>query len=255
MQFLLAERGGADRYRDVEVVQVGLPFRQYPLFEDFEADYIIAAPTVFSFHSEREKHDFLRTVVDLVDQIPRTARIAYKTHNGNAKDYFAPRLQYAIGRALNPLPGTRALLEALAGSAPKGLKRGAESTLTGMLHMKATARAVSMPHLTPYADMSLEAFLPRVRGGVIGGLSNVIWGTLYSGLTYYNCIRPDARSGKSELLPNRSSDILLDTNLKFFGVPWCEGRLDRGARGENIVTEEDRHGDILQAIQADLSYV
>ncbi len=253
MRFLLAERnGGAERFAGVEAVEVGLPFRQYPIFPEFAADYVIAAPTVFSFHSERGKHDFLQTVLALLEQIPASARIVYKTHNGSARDYFAPSLKYAAARVLRPVPRASTGLQWLAGKTPRILRSQLEGVQTGILHTRVLDRAVPMTQTTPYADMSLEAFLPGVTQGVIGGLSNTIWGTLYSGLPYYNCIKPELRTGSSELLPHRSSDILLDLNLRYFGVPYCAGELANGARGADIVTEADRKGDLLAEIAREL---
>jgi hypothetical protein len=107
-----------------------------------------------------------------------------------------------------------------------------------------------MTDLTPYSDISLEAFLPGVSGGVIGGLSNTIWGTLYFELTYYNCADEEERSKSTvnELLPHKDSSNYLDLNLQFFSVPSCHGDLSRGARGADIVTPQDRTGDLIEAI-------
>lgn len=254
MRFLLAERsGGAERFAGVQVKEVGLPFMRYPIFPEFTADYIIAAPTVFSFHSERGKHDFLETVRRLLAQIPSSARVVYKTHNGSARDYFAPKMKYTIARALRPIPGAQSALKALARGMPRPVRHQLEGVQTGILHTQVLDRAVPMTQVTPYADMSMEAFLPGTRAGVIGGLSNTIWGTLYSGLPFFNCINPNLRVGSSELLPHRSSDALLDTNLRYFGVPYCEGDLTKGARGENIVTDADREADLLKTLLSDLS--
>lgn len=253
-RFLLAERCIGARYANVQLIEVGLPFRKYPIFPEFEVDYIIAAPTVFSFYSERGKHRFLETVLQLQDQIPASARIAYKTHNGSAKDYFAPRVHYSIARNLQKLPNAPATLDTLHKHAPVRLRRHIAAVKTGLLHSRVLQRATPMTQITPYADISLEAFLPGVRCGVIGGLSNTVWGTLYSELPFYNCVDPALRSGSSELLPHRSSETLLDLNLRYFGVPYCEGDIARGARGQDIVVEQDRRGDLLDSIVAELAH-
>lgn len=111
-----------------------------------------------------------------------------------------------------------------------------------------------MISVTPYADISLEAFLPGVQKGVIGGLSNTIWSTLYFGVPFYNCADPSTVDhAESELLANKSSETLLKLNLEYFGVPYCAGDITRGAAGQNIVREADRQGDLLAAVQADLA--
>lgn len=253
MQFLIAERGASSRYADVEAIEVGLPFRKHPVFPEFQADYIIAAPTMFSFRNEAGKQHFLETAHHLLEQIPSDARIAYKTHNGNKRDYFAPKFHYALGHAARRL---RPLRESILGFMEKGVdgwRHHAQKIETSIKHMAILDRAVPLQALTPYADISIEAFLPGVRHGVIGGLSNTIWGTLYSGLVYYNCVDPALLDSQSELLPHKNSDAYLDTNLRFFGVPYCRGELERGARGEQIVTDDDRKGDLIASIVNELN--
>lgn len=252
-RFLLAERHNGARYAHVELVEVGLPFIKYPIFPEFQVDYLIAAPTVFSFSSEHDKHRFLETILKLLEQIPKSARIAYKTHNGSAKDYFAPRMHYAIARALRRFRNAPAALRAMQARGPARLHSHIAAIQTGLLHSKVLQRATPMTQFTPYADISLEAFLPGVRSGVIGGLSNTVWGTLYSQLPFYNCVDPKQRSGVSELLPHRSSETLLDLNLRYFGVPYCEGDIAKGAWGHDIVQVEHRQGDLLEAIVAELT--
>lgn len=253
MRFLLTQRGAEARFADIEIVEVGLPFIRYPVFPDFSADYVIAAPTLFSFHNERGKHQFLESVLKLLAQIPASARVLYKSHNGNMQDYFAPRYRYSLARVLRAIPGGRPALDRLSMSSLPALRRQAQSIRTGALHLAVLERAQPLASVAEFPDVSIEAFLSGTRGGVIGGLSNTIWGTLHAGLPYYNCIDPALREGTSELLPNRSSDALLDTNLKYFGVPFCHGDLTRGAHGERIVSGRERDADLLTAVRADLA--
>lgn len=252
MQFLITERGADDRYAGMEAIEVGLPFAKYPVFPEFEVDYILASPTVFSFHSETGKQHFLETVDRLLEQIPCNARIAYKPHNGNVRDYFAPKFHYGIGCTIKPFHTLRKTLFGLASRAPSRWRSHAQKIETSIRHTAILDRVIPMLKLTPYADISIEAFLPGVRSGVIGGLSNTIWGTLYSGLPYYNCVDSSLRSEQSELLPHKNSDAYLDMNLRFFGVPYCEGSLALGAHGEGIVTEADRGGDLIRSIEDEL---
>jgi hypothetical protein len=252
MKFLLEQRQATDRYARVEIEEVGLPFERYPVFPEFSVDWLIAAPTLFSFSDEAGKQAFLRTVLELLSQIPAGDVVAYKSHNGNALDYFAPRFHYTVATALGVVPRREAVLRALLGAGPKILRRNASKTLTSALYQRVLGRAMALSDMTPYADFSLEAFLPGVRKGVLGGLSNTIWGTLYFRRPFFNCADPSLnRNGPSALL-SRNSSTLLDLNLKYFGVPFCGGSLSRGATGEDIVLEEDRQGDLLQAIHRDL---
>src|SRR3990170_7332790 len=47
LDFLLDRRGDKSNYAKRELVEVGLPFRKYPVFPEFEADYLMAMPTPF----------------------------------------------------------------------------------------------------------------------------------------------------------------------------------------------------------------
>lgn len=252
MDFLLERRGSASRYAGIEVEEVGLPFARYPVFEDFHVDWLIAVPTLFSFSTEAGKQDFLNTVLRLLDQIPPGDVVAYKPHNGNALDYFVPRAHYGLATVASAVPGGERAIRLLSGRGPGKSARHAARTYTSILHRQVLRRAVPMRKLTPYADISLEAFLPRVRKGVIGGRSNSIWGTLYFGLPFYNCVNPAmVWAGRSEFV-DKPSLALLDVNLEYFGVPFCAGSLAERASGESIVRPEDRQGDLLRALRLDL---
>jgi hypothetical protein len=251
MCFLLERRQALMLYQDVEVEEVGLPFAQHRVFPEFAADWIIAAPTLFSFQSERGKQQYLKTINDLLDQIPADDVVVYKPHNGNAKDYFTPRLHYWIAGWLDQLPTFRKLFK-LAGRLPwQWLCIQTDRIETSILHRSILRRAVHMAQMTPYADLSLEAFLPEIRNGVIGGLSNTIWGSLYFDLRYYNCVDESHRSERSHS-PNKSSANLLDLNLRYFRTQFCKGDLSADVRNLGIITSEERSGDLVKSIMKDL---
>ncbi len=252
MSFLVERRGAQARYEGISVTEVGLPFSRHRVFPEFAADWIIAAPTLFSFHSERGKQQFLESVSALLGQIPADDVVVYKSHNGNSKDYFVPRVYYVIAGALAKIPGAGRLPQLLQKLPWPWLRQRAARVQTCMLHRSILRRAIPMSLLSPYAGMSLEAFLPGVRKGVIGGLSNTIWGTLYFDLPYYNCVNDSVRQGQSELL-NKSAEKLLDLNLQFFGVPYCEGDLKVDTRTLGVVEFAERDGDLVETILKDLT--
>lgn len=231
--YLIGKRGAEERYAKVERVEVGLPFLRNPVFPEFKADWIFAAPTLFSFHAEAEKQAFLRAVLSLFKEIPPEDDILYKGHNSHVMDYFAPRAHYALAKILRFLSVSEEALIRLASRVPASLRRHLLMVATSLLHLKILRRARPMRSATPYADLALELFLPGVRKGVIGGLSNTIWGAMASGLPFYNCVDPSLRAEKSELF-NKNADALLGLNLGYFGVPYCEGRLAKGARLEKV---------------------
>ncbi len=246
--FLLDARDACSRYQGLEMTEVGLPFQKYPVFEELTVDWIVAAPTLFSFHTEAGKQGFLRDVLKLMEQIPESDVIAYKSHNGNVKDYFTPRLHAEIARLISWVPGVEGLLESLMVRLPTRMKTLASRVLTALLHIRMTRRALPMIELTPLADMSLEAFLPGVRKGVIGGESNTMWGTLFFGMPYYNCVSPSERTeGKSELI-EKKGDALLDMNLKYFGVPYCHGMLEQSGKRLDVAYDTARHQNLVDIV-------
>lgn len=250
VRFLLQRRGAEQRYRGVILQEVGLPFCSHPVFPEFEVDWLFAAPTTFSFFSEAGKLRFLLTVSELLEKIPAGSRVAYKPHNGHMLDYFAPRLYYPLGRALSALP--------LMFRAARWLSRrpvaqhitALTKLLAAILHVGIVRRAVPMHALTRYADISVEAFLPGVREGVIGGLSNVIWGASRTGLRYLNCIDPEDRRGTTQLKPGAA--VPLDLNLEYFGVPYCNGELGDGAEA-CARSAGNRTVDLVDAVREDLA--
>jgi hypothetical protein len=246
--FLIKARKAHQSYEDLEMIEVGLPFQKYPVFEEFSVDWIIAAPTLFSFHSEAGKQKFLRDVLNLMAQMSPTDVVTYKPHNGNGRDYFTPRLHVVIASLISWLPNADGFLARIIRKLPSGVQIHVSRVLTALLHARVTRRAIPMKEFTSMADMSLEAFLPRVRKGVIGGESNSIWGALFFDLPYYNCISPDERSlGKSQLLPQKC-DVLLELNLEYFGVSYCDGQILRGAKRQDIAFDPSRHNDLVHII-------
>jgi hypothetical protein len=247
--FLIDARNASLRYQDMEMTEVGLPFQNHPVFEGFAVDWVIAAPTLFSFHTEADKQSFLRNVLKLIEQIAESDVIAYKHHNGNQKDYFTPRLHVKIANLISWAPAAETLLEYfMLLPLPRRILSHIDKVLTAILHARVKRRAVAMNQLTPMADMSLEAFLPGIRKGVIGGLSNTIWGCLYFDKHYYNCVDESNRCGRSELL-NKSSDNLLDLNLKYFGVPFCKGDLTTDVKNFSIAQIKERAIDLVEFIE------
>jgi len=249
MRFLLEKRQAQARYEGVEIIEIGLPFGKYPIFPEFQVDWLIAAPTLFSFRSESGKHDFLKTVLALLDKIPESESVVYKSHNGNVLDYFAPRYHYALARLISRMPGAEKVVASLQLYFPRFLWVHFSRVITGVLHLQVLHRARPMQEVTPYADISLEAFLPGVQKGVIGGLSNTIWGALFFNLPFLNCVDINSRSNEQSAFLSKDPTNLLDLNLQYFGVPFCAGDITEAAYGLGVVSDLDRQGDLIQTIR------
>jgi len=256
-RFLVSRRGAETVYDGIVVDQVGLPYAKGRLAPAVEADWFIATPTTFSFRRESHRQAFLQCVLRLLDQIDPGDTVLYKPHNGEWRDYMAsPRLA-RLARALRRFPGAEVLARsaaALPGVAGERLGR----LYTAMLQERVLRRCTPLRAVTDRVWLPFEAFLPGIRKGVIGGLSNTIWGTLYFGLPFYNCVDKTTRDQVpiTDAPGKKDPTNLLDLNLDFFGVPYCEGRLDfSGAQGRGIVLPEDREGDLIASVEGDLADV
>jgi hypothetical protein len=217
--FLLSSRSAHSHYQGLEMVEVGLPFRDYPLFDDFSVDWIFASPTLYSFRTEAEKHCFLRDVLKLLQQLPSTDTVAYKPHNGNERDYFSPLIYSLLARILIFVPRSICLLETLIDKFPDFLPSHTSRLMTAFLHLRLMDLTIPMSNLNLNGHMSLESFLPGVRKGVIGGESNTMWGVTHFDLTYCNCVSRIVQNPKSQLLSNDGSSTL-GLNLVYFGIPY-----------------------------------
>jgi hypothetical protein len=220
VDFLVSTRAASERYRGCELIEVGLPFSEYPIVGELDIDWIIATPTVFSFHVERDKYIFLKNVIRLLDEIPEYEIVAYKPHNGNELDYLAPKLFYFLSRLLPKSKFARNLFGIIGDFKFFETSGFFNKILTAYLHQLILLRAKPLGSLTPLGVMSLEIFLPNIRRGLIGGRSNSMWGSLHSGVPYLNCAPPSASLGSKSPISGKSADGLLDLNLRYFGIPF-----------------------------------
>lgn len=246
-QYLIKNRGAEARYNSVEIVEVGLPFFKYPVFNNIELDYVIASPTQFSFHSEKDKSIFLKNVLSILNQIPRNSVVAYKSHNSVGRDYFRRRFFYELAAVLGVIPYSTELIAWIWSFAPDN--RLINKVLSSLYYRKILKRVVPLSNITPFHEFSFELFLPGVKKGVIGGFSNTIWGSLYFGLPFYNCVddKLQKRDEVNQLL-KKSSSNLLDLNLGYFYIPCCDGALKMVDEYKNVrpFSGEDLIGTIVK---------
>jgi hypothetical protein len=249
INFLLLKRNAKSSYANLEVIEVGYPFKKYPILPGFAVDWVVAAPTMFSFYSEMDKQQFLRDVLKLFGQIPTEETIVYKSHNGNEKDYFAPFIYFNIAHMIELIPNITFFLEVLVDLSKGLIGKYISRILTVHLYRKVIKRAKPMASITPYHQMSLESFLPGVRKGVIGGESNIIWGVTRIGLPYFNCVFSKKGRTNSLELMNKNGDNLLGVNLEFFGVPYCRGLITEGATFEKFSVFSEKDSNLVDLIE------
>jgi hypothetical protein len=254
--FLLQHRRGSLPNAGCEMVEVGLPYKKYPVFDDFQTDYLLAIPTPFSFPTEKDKWDFLETVLKLFQQMDPADRVVHKPHNAVDYDYFSGWKYRRLAKFLRPVPDKllRRILPRLAEWLPDRVGGHAGRLFTAILYERIMDRVDRIEDMARYHYCAMEALLPGVTKGVIGGLSNTIWGTLYFSLPFYNCVdisRQDRRSGNT--LYRHDPSQFLDLNLRFFNVPYCEGNLEFDPEHFHIIAEHAREADLLQAVRRELA--
>ena len=254
--FLLEYRGDRKVFEGREIVEVGLPYKKYPIFDEFEADYLLAIPTAFSFPHEKDKWHFLETVLSLLKEIPLSDIVALKPHNALDRDYFSRKQYKLITRFLRVLPDRmiRHILKQLAAAAPERLSNHIGWLYTAFLYERIIDRVVLMEKVTDNYNFAMEAFLPGVKKGVIGGLSNTIWGALFFKLPFYNCVDIECqdRQGENKLYGKKDPTLYLDLNIRFFGVPYCKGKLEFDPKHFEVIEESTLQGDIIERLRVEV---
>lgn len=236
-----------------KVIEVGLPFKGYPVFEDLDLDYIIAAPTPLSLPEPKDRAAFLKNVLRLLKHFnSEPDRIAYKPHNGDERyDYVVDKRFYQVGTngiakylepflmiALESLKSLCALMDAF------GLKKITDAVyglLTAFYYRRLMKKVKPLNDLTPYHNFSLELMLPHVKKGLITGRSNTIWHGLYLKMPVYNCV--DKRTIRED--PTKMNY----ESMKLFETPFCNGEPTFDESYFSIVREEVREKDMIEYIR------
>ena len=241
--FLLKQRGIPHQLNQ-EIIEIGLPFERYPVFDQQPSiDYLIAMPTAFSFPQEVHKISFLKNVLKIVDDILATNIenvIAVKKHNAVESQYLFDHKSFTINSFLCKWRLT--FLTRFLSQHGSFRSRFAISSLYHNL----LSRTVPLSELTMYSDLPLEIFLPFVKKGIIGGLSNTMWATLFFKKPFYNCIPDSARQQLAE-------QLVLKTSLEYFGVPYSNGALEFDSSCFDKISDETRKGDLIETLRRELN--
>jgi hypothetical protein len=181
--------------------------------------------------------------------------IVHKPHNGLDIDQFAsPKLRRALV-LLRPFIPLVAALKSLIAAHPGSKMLGLLGRIyTAYLYDSVLRRTVPIEELTPDYQYAMEAFMPGIRKGVIGGLSNTIWGTLFYRLPFYNCVdlARQQRESSHKTYGNKATSNALDLNMSYFHVPYCRGELTFDPKYFDILADSTRNGDIVAAIDFEL---
>ena len=257
IQFLLESRNKKNQYFSNELIEVGYPYVKYPIFEGFKADYMLAIPTPFSFAHERDKWSFLETVIQIINKIDDKDLIVFKSHNGIDKEQLASSKLFMIAKLINKIPFLTDLIinNIVRDSSVKTKVIG--RIYTAILFLKVMDKVIPLDSLNPSYQVGLETFLPGVKKGVIGGLSNTIYATLYSKLPFYNCVDLIAqdRNANNKLYKEKKPSTTIELNLKYFGVPFCEGELEFDRTNFKIISDSTRKADLILEIKNTMTQI
>ena len=255
LDFLLKKRGEEEKYENIDVVEVGLPYGKYPVLGEFSADYILAIPTPLSFPYELDKWAFLNAVKKIISKIDVDDVIVHKPHNGSDRDQFSSPTFRAILKKLKYFPGSIYLIKFVIRYFPILFIQNLSAKLyTAFLYEQVLKRTISMEQAGGFPYFAMEAYLPGVNKGVIGGTSNTMWGTLYYKLPFFNCVDivSQKRNGKNKLYGNKRADKYMELNLQYFMIPYCNGRMEFDETLWSIPSDGSRSGDLIKELRREI---
>ena len=171
------KRKCSDIYDNYKIIEVGLPYLKYEPFHTPNIDWIIASPTTFSFETEEDITNYLNTIISILSHIDKSKIIAYKSHNGNKYDYLD---KYSCLIKLIPYRNIIIkFLNKLKKMSPRKLNQKLTIIINGLLQKKIKQRTIDLNEISNFHYLPIEAFIPKVQEGIIGGNSNMMWGALF----------------------------------------------------------------------------
>lgn len=181
------------KFDEKDIIEIGVPYKKYPIFPSYGIDYLLANPTPFSFCCVSDRLEYLENVYSLILQTDEADIIALKPHNADERvDYIvSEKIFLALkGKLLAPF---HSLIDSSARKLVKLFRSGFfhefwVNVSIAILYAKLMKRVVRFSEITSFYNLNLELFLPNVKKGMITGRSNSIWHGLYNRLPVYNCI-------------------------------------------------------------------
>ncbi len=239
LQICLKNRGKEALLSEVKVKPIQFVYTNCSVFsENFYLDYLIIFPTHLGFKRDpmdsadiSQKIMFMRNINQLLAQIPRESRVAYKLHS--LRDGGAAFVHIKLEKILNMLSSflLRMFYRIISNTYLDKVFLCKEIVLV-LEYIFMKRRCVNFSDTTPYHNFPVELFYSNIRKGIITGRSNAVWGALKARIPVYNC---DDNSGK-EQYGNFSH---LRQNYDYFGVPSCCGKLSFDEKNFDKVKQDD----------------
>jgi len=234
-----------------KVVEVGLPYDKYPVFEleNFHVDYLWANPTPFSFSCVKDILDYLQNVNFLIEKIGPDDVVAFKPHNADERlDYIINYRLYAM-LSLSIFRPFDVLLDSFSKYIVVRVCEGVFQDFfyqvsIVLLYMKLMQRVVKLSELTKFDNFNLEVFMPYVRKGMITGRSNSIWHALFLKKKVFNCI------DKEKVYFSQTK--MHKFSMQYFNVHGNYHNLDFNEELFNMIDESTRRSNLIQFLISDL---
>lgn len=238
-------------FPETMIQEIGMPYKKYPLFEKMvDVDYILANPTPFSFVTAKDRLDYLDNVLGLVRGIAsRGEVVAFKPHNADERADYIVNQKILMIVGIAPLRSMSRLIDPAARMMARVLGNSKAGDFCTELSIAVVYQTimdivVKLSNLTPFHNLNLEVFLPRVRKGLITGRSNSIWHALFLKKPVWNCIDKD-KPYFSETKMHRYAMIYLNVHGNY-------RTLDFDDRLFEIVGESTRNADLITYLESAL---
>lgn len=216
----------------LEVVEIGTPFEDYPIQNDFKTDYVIAYPSFLGFRNVRDLSRFLVNVIRLLRQIPVDEQVLIKSHNASDRGgsesgfvkwhrLFAYRFWIDI---LDWFEKKRVL---------DFLPLSVVAQFAGIQNAYIIKKTRPFPEDLP--RFGLQHYMKGIRKGLITGQTNLVWEALKMKIPVYNCSELTAANSPEDYqIPVRS-----------YGTPCCYGKLTFDSRVFNKISDKVRKADLI----------
>lgn len=244
------EGAAGPKFREEDIVEIGVPYKRYPIFPDYGIDYLWANPTPFSFSCAKDKLDYLENVFSLIKLIDEDDMIVLKPHNADERvDYIVNKRIYSVlkMRFFSPL---YSFIDGISKKIAERLQSAKIADFffnisIAIMYVKLMKRVVRFSDITEYHNLNLELFLLYVKKGLITGRSNSIWHGLFNEIPVYNCI-DEKKKYYSETKMHKYS-------MKYLNVHGNYGKLEFDSKLYNLIDKKTRNADLIKFINEKLN--
>ena len=108
-----------------------------------------------------------------------------------------------------------------------------------------------MNEISPYHNLGLEVFLPRVRKGVITGRSATLWHALHNRLPVFNCV-DDEKVNFGHLLRDSPANRIHPKIMAYLDVPYCGGEPIFNEDNFSVVNDSTAERDLIALVEGAL---